>query len=358
MRSEVNVRFRLCYYCRPRQHHSELCLKSAANRKDEPALAGAEPAERTADSVITADPVITVEEPKAAAKAPISVIVPTKDEERNLEACLDHLEWADEVIIYDSHSTDRTVEIARARGKQVVQRRFDDWATHLNWGFDNIPFRHDWILMVDADERVTERLAAEITRMIADPAAPAGYYVPRRNWFGGKPIRCLWPDYNMRLIRRGKGRFEKRVVNLHMQLDGRAGYLKNWFEHQDDRGIERFFDRHNSYTSFEAVELYRLRNGLAQETLLKGRLFVPGPRGRRAIKTWTHKHVPARPLWFFLYLYVVKGGFLDGRRGFRYALFKALFEYIIEVKAEELEQPGSPLNVKYGRYLEQPTSAR
>lgn len=285
-------------------------------------------------------------------KVPVSVIVPTRDEERNIAACLASLDWADEIVVLDSHSRDRTTEIAVAHGARIVTRPFDDFATHKNWALDSIELRNAWVLLVDADERASPALAAEIATALARADACNGYYIPRRNVLWGGRLRSAAPDYNLRLLRRGKGRYENRLVHEHVLIEGPAGYLVNALEHRDEKGFERYIDRHNTYTSLEAVEIWRARHGIGAADRLKGAPFRRGPEGRRVLKTLSHRYLPLRPLFFFLYLYVVKGGVLDGRRGFRYAAIKAFFEYMIEIKLEELEDRGSALHLKYKAHLD------
>ena len=280
-------------------------------------------------------------------RAPVSAIVPTRDEERNIAACLESLDWLDEVIVFDSHSTDRTVEIAHGMGATIVQRVFDNFSAHKNWALDNIDLRHDWVFFVDADERVTPELAEEVRATTARPDALDGYYVAREYWVWDKPMRSMYPDYNLRLIRRGKGRYEDRIVHEHMVIEGPAGYLKHHLVHRDDKGIERWLDRHNHYSSMEAVEVWRMRRDHQRERSIPARLAVPGPERQRTLKHFAYRYLPFRPLWRFLYLYVVKGGILDGGEGLRYSILKMFYEYQISLKLEELEDPRSPLSEKY-----------
>ena len=281
------------------------------------------------------------------AKVSVSVIVPTKDEERNIAICLESLAWADQVFVFDSHSTDRTVEIASSMGATVVERVFDNFATHKNWALDNLDLRHDWVFFVDADERGTPLLADEVRATIADPDARHGYYVAGENWLWGKPMRAIYPNYNLRLIRRGKGRYEERIVHEHMVIEGPPGYLKNHLVHMDDKGIERWFDRHNNYSSMEAVEAWRLLNASEKESSIPARLPRRGPERRRALKQFAYRYLPARPIWQFLYLYIVKRGILDGRRGLRYCLLKMFYEYQVTLKLKELNDPDSPMSEDY-----------
>ena len=286
------------------------------------------------------------------AKVPLSVIVPTKDEERNITACIDSLDWAGEVVVFDSHSTDATVAIAKEKGARIVQREFDSFARHKNWALDNIDLAHEWVLFVDADERATPALGAEIASVVDSRGMCNGYYVAGQNWMWGRPLRCIYPNFNLRLIRRGKGRFEDRVVHEHMVIEGAPGYLTNHLIHRDDKGMERYFDRHNTYTSFEAVEIYRARTGVADTGGLRAAFLRKGPEGRRLLKNFAYRYLPARPLFFFLYLYVIKRGFLDGRAGFRYAAIKMFFDYVTSIKVRELEDEDSPMRAKYRRHIQ------
>jgi glycosyltransferase involved in cell wall biosynthesis len=281
------------------------------------------------------------------------VLIPTRNEERLLPACLASVAWADQVVVFDSLSTDATLDIARAAGATVVQREFDSFAAHKNWALDNIGFHHRWVLLLDADERVTDSLANEIRAVVAAGDGPAGYYIGRKLVFCGRWIRHggVWPDYNMRLVQRGRAQYEDRLVHEHMILTGPAGYLKNPLLHDDDKGLERYMERHNHYTSLEAVEVLRDALGLSGRRL-GGDLGVRGPQRRRALKTFAHRHLPCRALFYFLYMYVLKAGFLDGRIGLRYCLVKTFFEYLVDLKVRELRQPGSPMRRRYGKHLE------
>ena len=264
------------------------------------------------------------------------------------------MDWADEIIVFDSNSTDGTVEMARSAGAIVVQRQFDNFAAHKNWALDNIDFRHGWVLLLDADERITEPLADEIKMAVAQADnAKAGDYIARQTLFCGTWIRHggVYPDYNLRLLRLGSGRYEQRLVHEHIILDGSAGYFKNHLVHDDDKGFERYIDRHNHYTSLEAVEIVRPRKGRGQMTL-SGDLSMPGPARRRWLKNFAQHWLPWWPVFVFLYMYVLKAGFLDGRMGLRYCLLKMFFEYQIEIKVRELNDPQSLLYQRYKAFLD------
>jgi len=276
---------------------------------------------------------------------PISVLIPTRNEERNLPACLESVAWAGERVVFDSLSDDRTLEIAAEHGARVVQRAFDDFARHKNWALDEIDFAHPWVLILDADERVTPALAEEIAALFAEgePACD-GYYLARRIFWRGRWLRHggRYPDYNLRLIRRGRGRYEQRRVHEHMVVEGPVGYLRHPLDHDDDKGIERYIERHNHYSTLEALEILRAEAGAAAEEIAPD-LRRRGPQRRRALKRWAYRWLPARPLFVFLYLYLFRLGFLDGRPGLDSALLRAIYEYQIDLKLRELRDPASPL---------------
>lgn len=282
-------------------------------------------------------------------KTPISVLICTKNEERNLAACLDSVSWADDCIILDSYSDDATVNIAQERGIRVVQRKFENFSAHKNWALDHLDFKHDWILIVDADERVTPDLAREITTLVAGSPPHHGYYLARQNWFAGVWIRHggWYPNWNMRLLQRGRGRYEPRLVHEHILLDGPPGYLKNPLIHHDYKGIERYFDRHNVYSSLEAIEAYRTLTAPHQPQGLPASLLAKGPERRRFLKNLAYRYLPARCLIKFIWMYFIKLGFLDGRMGFRFCLLHTFYEYQISLKLEELRDPNSPMSQKY-----------
>lgn len=279
----------------------------------------------------------------------VSVLIPTRDEERNIADCIKSVSWAVEIYVYDSMSSDHTVEIAESLGANVVRRSFDNFADHKNWALDNLPFKFNWVLILDADERITPELQGELMRAIeADNIA--SYYIPRKNIFMGKWIRHggWFPDYQLRLFRRGKARYEKRIVHEHMVIDGTAGYLNNPLEHDDSKGIERYFDRHNRYSSLEAVEVFKYLGGKKNKRE-NNSIYLPSRR--RVLKEFAYRFVPCRALVKFLWMYIIKRGFLDGRMGFRYCLLHTFYEYQISLKLEELKEPDSPMRQKYKHYL-------
>lgn len=272
-------------------------------------------------------------------KAPLTVIIPTRNEERNLLKTVSSvINWAGQVIVFDSLSDDRTVEIALALGAHVVQRKFDNFAAHKNWALDNLPLANEWVLFLDADERVTRELSDEIDGRLRSQHSYDGYYVARRNYFMGRWIRHagMYPDWQLRLFRRRLGRYEHRSVHEHVLLDGRVSYLKNPLEHDDFKGLERWFDRHNVYTSLEAVEIRRMLRG-DRPIRITATLMSRGPERTRWIKECAYRYLPGRALFVFIWMYLLRGGFLDGQIGFRYCLLKTFLDYQTSLKVIELQ---------------------
>jgi len=282
-------------------------------------------------------------------KTPCTVIVPTKNEERNIERTLGHLEWASEIVVFDSYSDDSTVQIAEELGARVLQREFDDFASHKNWVLDNIQTDNEWILIIDADELVTPELAFEISQVISGTEQFNGYYIPRKNYFMGKWIKHggWYPNWNLRLLKKGMGRYEDRIVHEHIDLDGEAGFLKSPLIHEDYKGIDRYFERHNVYSRFEAIEAEYSRRQTDTKGPMAGSPLARGPMSRRYLKTLAYRHLPGRSVFKFFWTYFFRLGFLDGRAGFRYCLLHSLYEYQISLKMEELRIDGSPMNQMY-----------
>ena len=278
----------------------------------------------------------------------ISALVLTLNEEQNIERCLRSLSWADEMIVLDSFSTDRTVELAKAAGARVIQRKFDDWSTHQNWALDNIGFRNRWVYYSDADEVVTPELRDELLAIAANPGEThAAFRLRYKNYFMSRWIRhCgIYPTWVLRFFRPEKVRWN-RVVNPVPVVDGDIGHLEGHFEHYSfDKGLAAWVEKHNRYSTGEAVEtIAALERGGGD---WRG-LFASDPaRRRRALKELSFR-LPMRPLLRFTYMYIGKRGFLDGRPGLAYCSLLAFYELMIVLKAEELRAARLP-NMKVDR---------
>ncbi len=270
----------------------------------------------------------------------LSLLIPTFNEELNLPDCLASVRgWAEEVWVVDSFSTDRTVEIAREAGVNVVQHNFEGYSRQKNWALESVPFRGEWVLILDADERVSPELAAEIGGIVeADGNGYDGFYLNRKLIFYGKWIRhCGWyPSWNLRLFRRGHGRYERREVHEHLLLDGKAGYCRYDLIHEDLRDMSFWIAKHNRYSSQEARELDRLRRGVSTAGL-QASFFKGSLERKRFIKERIWPHLPGRAFLSFLYWYFFRLGFLDGKHGFLFCQMHAVFEQFTTAKLWELK---------------------
>jgi glycosyltransferase involved in cell wall biosynthesis len=269
---------------------------------------------------------------------PLSVVVPTLDEELNLPECLASVDWADEVFVVDSFSRDRTVEIARTQGAHVVQHAFENYARQKNWALDCLPLRHEWVLILDADERPTPDLAAEIASAISS-SQYVGYYLNRRFIFLGTWVRHAgwYPSWNLRLFKHRQGRYEDRPVHEHVVLDGPVGYLRHDLLHLDRRPLEAFIARHNRYSSLEAAARLAAERDPSRRRLSPTLLGSPVEK-KRFLRERVWPRLPFKPLVLFVYMYVVRRGFLDGRAGLILCVFHAFQEFTVGVKLAELRR--------------------
>ncbi|TRU81987.1 MAG: glycosyltransferase family 2 protein [Microcystis novacekii Mn_MB_F_20050700_S1] len=290
-------------------------------------------------------------------KIPVSVLIPAKDEESNLPACLESVARADEVFVVDSQSSDRSIEISTNYGANVVQFYFNGrWPKKKNWSLDNLPFRNQWVLIVDCDERITPELWDEIATVIQDPNYN-GYYLNRRVFFLGQWIRYggKYPDWNLRLFKHKSGRYENlntedipntgdNEVHEHVILDGKVGYLKNDMLHIDFRDIYHWLERHNRYSNWEARVYYNILTGNDESGTIGANFFGDAVQRKRFLKKIWVK-LPFKPLLRFVLFYFIRLGFLDGKAGYIYGRLLSQYEYQIGVKLYELRQFGGKLNV-------------
>jgi glycosyltransferase involved in cell wall biosynthesis len=294
---------------------------------------------------------------KMTAKVPVSVLIPALNEQLNLPACLESVARADEIFVVDSQSSDRSVEISQEYGANVVQFHFNGrWPKKKNWSLENLPFRNEWVLIVDCDERITPELWDEIEEAIKDNNYH-GYYLNRKVFFLGKWIRYggKYPDWNLRLFRHQCGRYENlstedipntgdNEVHEHVILDGNVGYLKEDMLHIDFRDIYHWLQRHNRYSNWEARVYYNLLTGKEDSGTIEANLFGDAVQRKRFLKKIWVK-LPFKPLLRFVLFYFIRLGFLDGKAGYIYGRLLSQYEYQIGVKLYELRQFGGQLNV-------------
>jgi glycosyltransferase involved in cell wall biosynthesis len=277
---------------------------------------------------------------------PVSVIIPVRQEAGNLPRCLDSVKWADEIFVVDSHSTDATVEIAQSRGAKVVQFDFNGtWPKKKNWALENLPFRNDWVFILDADEALPPEAEQEFAKAIAEAGEVAGYWINRRFMFMGKWLRhSYYPNWNLRLFRHSLGRYEKLTdadtqsgdneVHEHVIVDGPTGRLECEMDHYAFPSVEVFVEKHNRYSNWEArVTAERQLSGT------DSRISSSAVGRRRKLKLLSQS-LPFRPLLRFLYVYVWQKGFLDGREGYYFARLHGFYEFLSVAKTYELTRTG------------------
>ena len=267
----------------------------------------------------------------------ISVLVLTKNEQQDLPGCLASVAWSDDVHVYDSISTDRTVEIAQAFGATVTQRPFDNWASHQNWGLQNIAFKHPWVFYIDADERMTPELVDAVRAAVVAPGDRVAFRLQRRDFFLDTWLKHVQTSpFYMRLFRPTKMRYE-RLVNPISLADGPVGEVHGYLDHFPfSKGMGHWFERHNSYSRLEAEQI--ISNRCSQVPFSMVKAFTASDfHERRFHQKELFYRFPLRPLVKFLLLYVAKRGFLDGRAGLRYAVLQSIYEYMIVLKVKERE---------------------
>jgi glycosyltransferase involved in cell wall biosynthesis len=239
----------------------------------------------------------------------VSVTVITLNEEGHLRRCLESVAWADEIVVVDACSHDKTVQVAREFTDRVIVRPWAGFAAQKNFALDQC--EGEWILSLDADEEVAPELRREIVATVAATAACDGYAVRRQNMFLDRWIRHggLYPDWQVRLFRRGRGRFLDRAVHESVAVDGAVGRLRGHLVHRSYEGVADFIERANRYSSLAAEQL--VRDG---RRVRAGELIV-------------------RPLGRFLAMYVLRLGFLDGRRGL---LLATLYAYYVLMRSAKV----------------------
>jgi len=279
---------------------------------------------------------------------PVSVLVITKNEERNIRSCLESVKWADEIIIVDSQSTDGTVAIAKEYTDKIYLYSQDIVCRKRGWALENASFSNDWVLMVDADEQATEAFREELREIVSNDGKSAGYQVRYKYSFLGREIRFGDPVMKTVLFRRSRAHVETLQVpesanvpfietaHEHPVISGKVVRMRSFLVHADKRPLHFYFARHNDYSTMEALMLVKddSKRGFYDEILReKG---VTYQKTRRLAKH-VFLRMPLKPLIYFIYSYILRLGFLDGYAGLVYNLCKAIYAFQIEVKRYEFE---------------------
>ena len=243
---------------------------------------------------------------ESACRSTVACIVITKNEERNIAGCLASARWADELIVVDAESADRTVELARASGAKVFVQPWPGFGLQKNFGMAQAS--SDWILILDADERVTEDLRDEVRACLGrwQLGAPLAYRIPRRNFFYGAWVRRagVYPDYQVRLFRRGCAQYNDVAVHENLLVEGEIGTLTGHLDHYTERRIQDHFKKFGLYTTLAAQEK------------------------AKKIRTVSWVDLIFRPLVVFGKTYLLKQGFRDGVQGLIVCVFASMYTFV------------------------------
>lgn len=284
---------------------------------------------------------------RAGGPADLAVVILTFNEEVHLARALDSVRpIAREIIVVDSYSTDRTIAIAEAAGAVLLQNTFVNQARQFNWALDNAPVTSAWVMRLDADEVIAPDLAVEIReRLPLLPEAIQGVVLNRRHIFMGRWIRHggRYPLRLLRIWRRGVGRVEDRWMDEHIVLaHGGTVTFEGEFSDHNLNDLTFFTDKHNKYATREAIEALAAEFSLHKKDSSAPPTHLNAQAGRkRALKQGVYNRLPFAlgPLGYFLFRYIVQGGFLDGRPGLVYHFLQGFwYRFLVEAKIYELKQ--------------------
>lgn len=272
-------------------------------------------------------------------KIPVSVVVPVKNEEKNLPKCLDLLKEFDEVIVVDSNSTDHTPDIVKEYDRQLVTFTWNgQFPKKRNWTLRNVSLKYDWVLFLDADEFVTDSFKQELAKAIQSTDC-VGFWIDFTNEFMGKTMKHGAPMRKLPCFKKDAGEYEfidekawshlDMEIHEHPVLKGKVGELKNPINHCDFRGLTHYIQKHNEYSSWEAKHFLEKANDHKGELTYQQRIKY------KLIDSWL-----CGPL-YFLYCYFWKLGFLEGKEGFMFAGFKMQYFFNVKAKITELRKNAS-----------------
>jgi acetyltransferase-like isoleucine patch superfamily enzyme len=269
--------------------------------------------------------------------APVSVVILTLNEEVNIVDCLASCGWSDDVHVLDSGSEDRTVELAREHGAQVHSHPFESFGRQRNWAIDNIPLKHEWVFHLDADERFTPELVEEMKARLEHRPTEAGFHVPHKLMFMGRWLKRSggYPTYQMRLFHKSRMRFKDYGHGQREDTDQAVGvFAEPYLHYAFSKGLYDWLDKHNRYSSLEALEVI----GSRREPLRMRALFSRDPVKRR--RTWKELgyYLPFRPAVRWFVIMFVLGGVFEGRAGYTYAKLVAVYEQMTTLKLRLLKK--------------------
>lgn len=284
----------------------------------------------------------------------ISVIILTYEDEIQIGNCLASIaDLSDDIIVIDSFSKDRTLDICREHGARVYQNPFVNQAIQFNWALDNVPIKHEWILRLDSDEIVPDKLKAEIRRRMGRESGIVAYYLNRRMYWMGRFLRHgrMYPHYIVRLFRMGRARYEERTEE-HLVVDGNIGKLKNDFlEDNKKNNLDYFTEKHLATARGELKEILDAESGrLAATQAIEPKLIGAKVQRTRWLKEKVYARTPlfVRPFMYFFYRYFLCLGFLDGVPGLVFHVLQGFwYRFYIDAKVYELRSGYQKRNGDY-----------
>ena len=274
-------------------------------------------------------------------KVNLTVVILTLNEEVHISNSINNVvNWAKDVFILDSFSTDRTCEIAKELGATIFTRKFDTYANQRNYAIKELPILTEWMLFLDADEYLEEELKREISTVIPSTDND-GFLIAYKFFFNGKWIKYggYYPTIILRLFKVSNAQCS-RDMNEHIDVKGKVGVLNNNFVHSDQKGITEWIHKHNKYATYEARELIKFDKSKEEDKFAN--LFGTQPQRKRWIreKIWNKLLPPLiRPFIYYFYRYVLRLGFLDGKQGFIFHFLHGFwFPFLIDVKYLEMKK--------------------
>lgn len=292
---------------------------------------------------------------------PISVIILTYNEEKNIEECLKSVYgWADEIFIVDSYSTDRTLEIARKYTNKIFKHPFENYAKQFNWALENLPIKNKWVMRLDADEKVSVELKDELMKTLPRiPNDVYGLYVKRKVFFMGKWIKHggYYPIWLLRIWRTGKGYCEDRWMDEHIKLTvGKTIFLKNDIIDENKKNLHWWIGKHNNYATREAIDILNLKYNLFKYNNVEPKFFGTQEQRKRWLKERFYTKLPLfiRPFLYFAYRYFIKLGFLDGKEGLIWHFLQGFwYRFLVDAKIYEIEKRAKEENVPIEKVIEE-----
>lgn len=279
-------------------------------------------------------------------KVPLSVVILTFNEEKNIEACLKSIHgWAERIFIVDSFSTDKTLEIVARYTKDIYQNTWKNYESQLNWGLENLPIDTQWVMRLDSDETVTQELRDELSETLNNlDKDTTGLYVPRKVYFLGKWIKHggYYPIRLLRIWRNKMAHCEKRWMDEHMKVsEGNLMVLKNDIIDDNKKNLHWWTGKHNDYATREAIDILNLSYKFLEYDSVDAELSGSQEKRKRWIKENFYVKMPlfVRPFFYFIYRYIFKLGFLDGKEGLIWHILQGFwYRFLVDVKIYEIKK--------------------